>query len=62
MLAVFLLVITASCDILDKKPLDMISDDVVWDDPTLVDAYLVSQYSEMTVFKMDQQQKAGGGW
>lgn len=62
MLAVFLLVITASCDILDKKPLDMISDDVVWDDPTLVDAYLASQYSEMTVFKMDQQQKAGGGW
>ena len=44
MLAAFLLVMSTSCDILDKKPLDMISDDIVWDDPTLVDAYLASQY------------------
>lgn len=62
MLAAFLLVMTTSCDILDKKPLDMISDDIVWDDPTLVDAYLASQYAGMTVFKMDQPQDAGWGW
>ena len=51
-----------SCDILDKKPLDMISEDIVWDDPTLVDAYMVSQYADMTVLKMDEPQNLGGGW
>ena len=52
----------SSCDILDKKPLDMISEDIVWDDPTLVDAYMVSQYADMTVLKMDEPQNLGGGW
>jgi len=62
MFVAFLCVAMISCDILDKKPLDMISDDVVWDDPTLVDAYMTAQYAEMTVFKMDQPQYIGGGW
>lgn len=54
--------ILTSCNVLDKKPLDMISDDIVWDDPTLVDAYMVSQYVNTSVFKMDEPQYLGGGW
>lgn len=37
-------------DILDKKPLDIISDDVVWNDPVMIDAYLAQQYMLTTVF------------
>lgn len=37
-------------DILDKKPLDIISDDVVWSDPVMIDAYLAQQYMLTTVF------------
>ena len=60
MLTTLFVVLLSSCDILDKKPLDMISDDIVWDDPTLVDAYMVSQYAEMTVLKMDAPQYLEG--
>ena len=39
----------SSCtkDVLDKKPLDIISDAVVWSDPILIDAYLTQCYDEM---------------
>ncbi len=37
-------------DILDKQPLDMISDNVVWTDPVLIDAYLTQLYAQTTVF------------
>jgi len=39
----------SSCtkDLLDKQPLDIISDVVVWSDPTLIDAYLTQCYDEM---------------
>jgi len=51
----------ASCeDVLDKKPLDIISGDVVWDDPALVDAYIASQYVNMTVLNYDQPQYLEG--
>lgn len=59
-LVAFIAIILTSCDILDKKPLDMITDDVVWDDPTLVDAYMVSQYMNMSVLKLDAPQYLGG--
>lgn len=37
-----------SCDgVLDKEPLDIIADNVVWDDPVLVDAYMLQVYSEI---------------
>ena len=39
-LPVFLLFLSSCEDVLDKKPLDIISDAVVWSDPVLVDAYL----------------------
>ncbi|GAA4307602.1 RagB/SusD family nutrient uptake outer membrane protein [Compostibacter hankyongensis] len=50
----FLLVfcMAASCqkDVLDKAPLDIISDNVVWSDPSLVNAYLTECYAETYVF------------
>lgn len=36
-----------SCNLFDKQPLDMISDNVVWNDEGLLEAYLVGVYSEM---------------
>lgn len=41
----------SSCeDVLQKEPLDNISDAVVWKDPVLIDAYLVECYSEMKFY------------
>ena len=38
-------VLLSSClDVLDKEPLDVISDAVVWSDPMLADAYLNDIY------------------
>lgn len=38
----------SSCeDVLDKEPLDIISDSVVWDDEALVEAYMVQVYSQI---------------
>lgn len=39
----------ASCnkEVLEKQPLDIISDAVVWNDPALIDAYLNNCYGEM---------------
>lgn len=45
----------ASCvkDVLEKEPLDIISDATLWNDQTLVDAYLAQAYAEMTVFDFE---------
>lgn len=42
----------AACqdDILDKQPLDMISDNSVWNDRALIDSYLTQQYAQTSVF------------
>lgn len=42
----FVLLFTTSCydDILDKEPLDIISDAAVWEDESLADAYLANVY------------------
>jgi len=43
-----LLLLFSSCEkVLDKQPLDIISDAVVWSDPVLIDAYLNQCYAEM---------------
>jgi len=43
-----------SCeDVLDKKPLDMISDAFVWNDQVLIDAYLTQQYVFTPVLTQD---------
>lgn len=44
----FILTGTTSCtSVFDKKPLDIISDEVVWNDPVLIDLYLKECYAEM---------------
>ncbi|MDR1454255.1 MAG: RagB/SusD family nutrient uptake outer membrane protein [Tannerella sp.] len=50
-------------DILDKKPLDIISEEVVWNDPDLVDSYMARQYASMHIFRYDAPDDAtsGGG-
>ncbi len=43
-----LLLLFSSCeDVLEKQPLDIISDAVVWSDPVLINAYLNECYAEM---------------
>lgn len=37
-------------NVLDKKPLGIISDAVVWDDQTLIDAFLTQVYTEMSIW------------
>ncbi|MDR1455571.1 MAG: RagB/SusD family nutrient uptake outer membrane protein [Tannerella sp.] len=55
MFAAVLLSLTPSClnDVLDKKNLSIISEDVVWDDPNLVDSYLAHKYSRMSIFQFE---------
>jgi hypothetical protein len=47
--------VISSCqnDILDKKPLDIITEDVVWKDQTLIDAYLTNLYRATSVLVQD---------
>jgi len=60
-LFIFVLMFMSSCkkDVLDKKPLDIISDDVVWSDPALIDAYLTQLYAQVSVFTLETP---GGSW
>jgi len=48
-----LLFSSCSEDILDKEPIDIVSDAVLWEDPVLVDAYLSQCYAEMTIFDFE---------
>lgn len=41
------IIFASSCNILDKSPLDIISDDVVWSDKTLINSYINGVYSEL---------------
>lgn len=51
----------SSCEkVLDRKPLDRISDAVVWNDPTLVDAYILDIYSRMLFQNNEQAQSPSG--
>ncbi|MBK8516128.1 MAG: RagB/SusD family nutrient uptake outer membrane protein [Saprospiraceae bacterium] len=38
---------TISCNFIDKEPLGLITDPVVWQDPALIDAYLADLYSRV---------------
>jgi len=49
-------------DVLDKRPLDIISEDVVWKDPNLVDSYLARMYEQMHIFRYDATTDAKNGW
>lgn len=48
-----------SCNYLDKEPLDLISDNDVWNDEALVEAYLSNSYSEMSYFA---NESPGNDW
>jgi hypothetical protein len=50
-----LLVFVTACrkDVLDKQPLDLITENVVWNDQALIDAYLTGIYSKMVVWDKD---------
>src|SRR5690606_7219258 len=49
-LVLFLSLLFTSCeDVLDKEPLDLITDATVWEDPNLIEAFLTTQYSLSTV-------------
>lgn len=48
-----LLFIVSACDIMDKSPLDIISEDVVWNDEALINAYIDGVYSEMSFLVRD---------
>lgn len=42
-------ILASSCDVLDKQPLDVISDSIVWEDKDLTDAYLANMYYDNCV-------------
>lgn len=52
--------ITACQDVLDKKPLDIISDAVVWNDPVLIEAYIAQQYDFTPVLVQDATECVSG--
>ena len=64
---VFLLIFGNSCvkDLLNRQPLNIISDNVLWNDQTLVNAYITDIYSGMQVLQMtegsDNRSQMGGG-
>ena len=53
LIACFAVITSCINDILNKRPLDIISEDVVWNDPNLVDSYLARQYARMYIFRFD---------
>lgn len=62
-LVMTLVTMLTSCnDVLDKRPLDILSDDVIWDDPSLVDKYMANQYANMSVLKFDSPQYPSSLW
>lgn len=48
-----LLVFFSACNVLDKEPLDVIPETIVWNDEKLVDAYLTGAYLNTTVLQND---------
>ncbi len=45
----FFLLVSCTEDLLDRKPLDMVSDAQVWGDQVLIDLYLTNAYLEMPI-------------
>lgn len=54
LMIVTLIVTSCQEDLLDKKPLDIISDGQVWSDPNLIDAYVINLYSRASLNGMFQ--------
>lgn len=56
-----LTVALSSCEqILDREPLDQISDAQVWNDPALIEAYLYQSYANVPFHASQKQSQAGG--
>ena len=51
--AATLTTMTSCLDVLDKEPLDIISDKTVWSDPVLIESYLSECYYQTSVFVND---------
>lgn len=49
-------------DVLDKQPLDIISDATVWNDPALIDAYLTQLYAQTSIFSLESPGNNKGDW
>jgi len=60
--AIFLILFN-SCqeDVLDKQPLDIITDALVWNDQSLIDAYLTQTYANTYVFTQECSDNAAFG-
>jgi hypothetical protein len=57
-----IIIVVSSCSkVLDKAPLDKISDIAVWNDPALIDAYVVDVFNEMA-FLYNAQQDNTDNW
>lgn len=54
--------ISCEMDILDKKPLDLISEDIVWNDGNLIDSYIARQYLNIDIFRFDAPDPNGYGY
>lgn len=52
-------VFTSCSDVLNKEPLDIMSDETVWSDEALIEAYLVQCYYHMSFFSNESN---GSGW
>jgi hypothetical protein len=53
LIASLFLLPACSKDVLNKQPLDIVSDAVLWNDPKLVDAYLIQIYAETTTWDLE---------
>ena len=56
------LLIFSACnkDVLDKQPLDIISDATVWSDPELINGYLTQLYAQTAIFTQESPGYANG--
>lgn len=63
-LGLFILLLTGSCenDLLDKQPLDIISDKTLWSDPALVEAYISQQYAQTPTLVQDSWELSTGNF
>ena len=53
-----LLLSVTGCEVLDKEPLDVVSDAIVWNDATLVETYLANLYFETDFIELRHQRYA----
>ena len=55
-LTIFLVATSCKDDILDKRPLGLITEETVWNDRALIDSYLTQIYYDAQFMENDQNQ------